>query len=209
MKKKYFIFASCILVMAAVFSANLMHRGVAPSFLGINAQTVTNSEASITSRLRNERIVQINRWNIGDDVDESLLVMVQAFDESPHYEGSGERLFIANNAGTTIYEDHFRGVSRIYSTGALRHEANYRPQLVVEVNDGGSDHFLLMLDYRDGRVTNLTEDIENSFHIGAEVRPQLRSGARPDQRPLQIMLTKSSAGFVFAEDKNTCMRISS
>ncbi len=199
MKKKYFMFAGCLLLVVAALVASLMHRRDAPNFLYSNAQTVTSDDAGIISRLRSERIVQVHTWSMGDDEDNSLLVIVQAFDESPHYEGSGERLFITDDLGTTIYEDHFRGVRRIYLTGALRHEANYRFQLAVEVNHGGSDDLLLMLDYRDGRIINLTGSIENSFNIGAEVRPQLRSGARPDQRPFQIMLTKSSAGFVHAE----------
>lgn len=143
-------------------------------------------EKSLVRQLKDARINTFNTWSVGDG---DLFYTVQAFDQDPKYEEPGVKLSIFGEAGQVVYEDHFSEVQNIYSSYALRKAA---PQLIVEVNYGGSTGFLKMLDYQDGKVVDLMESVKpnNSFTVSAAVCPQFRAGVNPAKEPFQVLLTE-------------------
>ena len=114
------------------------------------------------------------------------MCIFRAFDSDPHYEGSGIKLSILEPSGASLYDAYFSDLQRVYSIFAL---LELSEQLVIEVGYGGSTKFLHILDYRDGKVVELINEKESDFDVGAEVRPQFRSGISPATEPFQIMLT--------------------
>jgi hypothetical protein len=138
--------------------------------------------------LQDARVIVSNSWSVEAGESKNLTYTVQAFDQDPSYGGPGVKLSIFDQAGVVIYKERFGEVQSIYPSYALRKTT---PQLIMEVSYGGSASFLKMLDYQNGKVVNLMEAVEpnNDFHVGAEVRPQFRSGINPAVEPYQVLLT--------------------
>jgi hypothetical protein len=141
--------------------------------------------------LNDARSVSFTRWDVGEGESDGLACIVRAFEQDPHYEGSGVKLTIQDYAGKPVFEDYFSDVGRIYSSYALREP---EPQLVVEVDYGGSASFLKILDYRDGKIVDLMSAVkpDADFAIGAQVRPQLRTGINPAKEPYEVLLTQGT-----------------
>jgi hypothetical protein len=147
--------------------------------------------------LSDSRLIAFNRWSTERKGNPNLSYVIRTSTDQD-CSGSGVKLTILNNAGVTIHEDRFCGIDSIYPRDILR---TGMPQLIVEANLGGNQDFLGILAYQDGKVIDLTREIESDFGSHAEVRPQFRSGVRPAVEPYQIMLT--AAGLASSEEKYT------
>lgn len=189
MKRAQIFYAVCGLLVAAtvigLYQKSLSWHGQASN----NDATVESNVENCLRLLRDSDVIAFNRWRVEGSPDKGLIYTVRAFDQDPCYEGKGVKLSMFNEPGALIYEKCFSEVHRVYLSNALR-EASF-PQLVLEVSYGGSDGFLEMLDYQDGKVVSLTDAIKpnNSFRSGANVRPQFRSSIIPALEPSEILLT--------------------
>lgn len=99
-----------------------------------------------------------------------------------------QTLDITGSKGEMLFSESFSEVIRVYRVYALRSSI---PQLVVEYTGGGQDKFLMMLDYVDGRIVNLTkaEGLNMSFGSDVHVAPRFDASADPVKDPFQILLT--------------------
>lgn len=151
-----------------------------------------NSVESRIRRLQDSGIVAFSRWGSEDNLDRGLTCIVRRLNQDSCYPGEGVKFSVINQARTSIYDECFTDVLRIYPVYALRNTEF--PQLALEVTYGGGDAFLEILDYQDGKVVALTKSIskESQFASGVEVRPQFRSGVNPSQEAYQILLTNPS-----------------
>lgn len=189
MLKARVVYVSCmitVLIVAIsiiVLQRNFNSNGHSPS----NVVAVESHDTNIESLLRDERVIAFGRWITAEYGGVNLSYIIRAFDQAPNCEGAGEKLQIFNNSGTLIYEECFSGIDRIFSRNILRNARS--PQLIMEVNYGGSASLLKILDYQDGRIVDLTNDIETDFSANAEVRPQFQSSVHPATEPYQILLT--------------------
>jgi hypothetical protein len=184
----YLVFIGCLLIGVAFAVGSRMAKHI--PYRDVPSQTSASKKVddlNVVKRLKAERIVAVHRWHVENEEEKSLLCVFQAFDKDPHYEGNGIKLSILEPSGASVYEAYFSELQSVYSTSALR---NLSDQLVVEVGYGGSTSFLHMLDYRNGKVVELIDKKESEFDVGAEVRPQFRSGVSPATEPFQIMLTQ-------------------
>lgn len=194
-------------VTLCAICAGLVAFAVAFGLIEDNARSVKQSSIdvktdnrSVFRQLQDARIVSFNSWYMGDD-DKNLTYTVQAFVQDPKYDGAGVKLSIFDEAGRVIYEDRFSEVQSIYSSYVLRKGS---PQLIMEVSYGGSTSFLKMLDYQNGKVVDLMEAVKhnNDFDVNAEVRPQLRTGINPAEKPYQVLLTEG-IGLASPAEKDT------
>lgn len=187
MGRRQILWASCVLIVitVAVIGAALKSNTLPES----DAKVDKSNDKSVFRALQEARVVAVAKWSVEDSEEAGLLCVVQAFNQNPDYEGAGMKLTIFNQAGAVIYEDHFSNVHSMYSSYVLRQGS---PQLVLEIDYGGSASFLKMLDYKNGKVVNLMEAVKpnSDFTINAEVRPQLRSGINSAAEPYQILLTE-------------------
>lgn len=156
------------------------------------ARGLTNS-----ALLSDRQLIAFNKWSTERNGDSSLSFVIRTSAE-PDCPGSGVKLSILDKAGTAIYEDSFCWIAAIYPQNILR---NGRPQLVIEANFGGNANSLEILDYQNGKVVDLTQDIENDYGSHADVRPQFRSAVRPAVEPFQLLLT--DPGFASTGEKHT------
>lgn len=147
--------------------------------------------------LSDRRLIAFNRWSNERNGNPNLSYVIRASEERD-CAGSGVKLTILNNASVTIHEDRFCWIDSIYPRDVLR---KGMPQLIIEANLGGNEDFLKVLAYQDGKVIDLTREIESDYGSHAEVRPQFRSGIYPAVEPYQIMLT--TAGLASSEEKYT------
>jgi hypothetical protein len=151
--------------------------------------------------LRQNRVAAFGEWQTGDRDENRLWYVVVEFDKESGYVGAGQKITILDNIGRVLYEDRFTNLLRAYSTYALRKPS---PQLVLEVDYGGSSSFLEMLDYRDGKIVDLMAKVKpnNDFDVGAEIRPQLKTLASSAKEPYQILLTEG-VGLASPVEKRT------
>ena len=175
-----------LLAALAIFAGLVWGKFRSEAFASSSSTGKQGDNKSLLDQLNDERIVAIHNWRIDDNEEKLLLCVVQRFDKDPQYDGSGVKLTIIDPTGATVYEKRYSEVGRVYSATALR---NLSEQLVIEANYGGSTSFLHMLDFRNGKVVELIDAKESDFDVGAEVRPQFRSGVQAASEPFQIMLT--------------------
>lgn len=144
-----------------------------------------DTSKAVSERLKNDRVVSVHTWNVtaDDEVDEhNLFCVVQSFDSHPKYEGRGVKLSIFDESKALIYEDEFTSIGEIRSLGG-RYDSP--PQLILDVNFGGNADFLQILSYRNGKVTEMLNEMIGS---GYEIRPQFRSSVTPAKENLQVIL---------------------
>lgn len=202
MKKVLTLCAICTLIAAfAVVFGVIKNNALSVKQSPSEAKAVKADNKDIIRLLQDARVIAFNSWSVQDDEDKNLSYFVQAFDHDPNYEGAGVKLSIFDQAGAVIYEDYFSEVQSIYPSYALRKGS---PQLVMKVGYGGSTSFLKMLNYQNGKVVDLMGAVKpnNDFTVGAEVRPQFRSGVHPAIEPYQILLTQG-VGLASPVEKHT------
>lgn len=175
--------------LARKFSSRLMSGKP----IGENA-SATNS-VNDASLVADNHLSGFTRWITDDNGDGKvhLSCAIRRFDEDPSWDGSGETLSIFNDQNATVYSEKFTRVFRIYPENALR--GDY-PQLVLEVSNGGNENCLEILDYREGKVIDLTTSMkgENCFDAYGELRPQFRTSVRWYAEPFQLFLTSPGVG---------------
>jgi hypothetical protein len=202
MKKAELLFAACaVTAMSAIVLGVIKNNALTPEQLSNEAGVFRDENKKIVRLLQDARITASGSWSVQDE-GKNLPYAIRSFDQDTNYEGgAGVKLSIFDEAGAVIYEDYFNEVQRIYPTYALRKDS---VQLVMEVGYGGSASFFKMLDYQNGKVVDLMEAVEpdTDFHVGAEVRPQFRSGVAPAGEPYQVMLT-SGVGLASPAEKQT------
>jgi hypothetical protein len=193
MRTSALLYLGTLILMAAmavvVFRSSGFRNTKVPA-MPVTEQSRNDSDVRV---FEDKRVIAYGLWEEGDADMEKLSYLARAFDHDPNYKGAGVTLAVLNRAGSVIYQDYFTNLHRVYRTNALRGDRPHLDpsQLVVEVDYGGSSAFLLVLDYQNGKIVDLMNaaNRESDFDIGAEVRPQLRTGVNPAITAYQILLT--------------------
>lgn len=136
--------------------------------------------AAVLSVLRESNIKAFGEWDVGEDFP-VLFVVIKSDD--------ADKFFVQDKTGKLLYENVGINIQRVYPVTALRLP---RSQLVFEYDEGGSDSFVQMLDYHDGKVSEKIGSTqgENSFGADVEIRPQFRTTIDPAREPFEIFLTE-------------------
>ncbi|MEO7969932.1 MAG: hypothetical protein ABI698_01440 [bacterium] len=189
MAKKQILWAAALIITIAAVVALALKSGASLGRSADNASPIKGSGEHIVQTLKDAQVVAFTKWSVGESEDDSMACIVRSFKQDPNYKGAGVKLTIQDQLGKVVFEEYFSDVSRIYSSYALRKPS---PQLVLEVDYGGSTNFIKVLDYQNGNVIDLMDAVKmaNEFATGAEVRPQLRTGVNAAIEPYEIFLTQ-------------------
>jgi len=187
MRSKMFpvIIVLTIVMVSTVASSYVQKREQYNRRSVVTAQDNGDTAITVSERLKKDRVVSVHTWNVTaeDDMDEhNLLCIIRAFESHPNYEGRGVLLSVFDESKKLIYEDEFTSVGEIRSMGG-RYDSP--PQLILDVNYGGNADFLQILGYRNGKVTEMLNEMNGS---GYEIRPQFRSSVTPAKENLQVIL---------------------
>ena len=198
MRSKLFpvIIVLMIVMVSTVASSYVQKRKSYNRLSVVSAQDNRDTSKAVSERLKYDRVVSVHTWNVTaeDEVgDHNLLCVIQAFESHPNYEGRGVELSVFDESKELIYEDEFTSVGEIRSMGG-RYDSP--PQLILEVNYGGNADVLQILGYRNGKVTEMLNEMIGS---GYEIRPQFRSSVTPAKENLQVVLI--SAGLASPGEK--------
>jgi hypothetical protein len=158
-----------------------------------------NSESAIDERysvVQNLAIENVFRW---EQPDGAYFVCIASRTLKDNADGPGVELNIYSQQGKILYQQrlgNLGAIKRIYAVYALREND---PQLAVEVNSGGSDNELYLLDYRDDHIVNLVESVETDFNVSCVIQPQLQAIKDIRRLPFRIFLTSQIASFSYPE----------
>ena len=139
----------------------------------------------IARRLVDEKVVAFYKWDVDDDI---VLFCIARDIGKPDLPGEPITTFsIIDQQGKLLYEIDGIEINNISKSAMLR---NSRWQLVVDVNGGGKVNSLKILDYQQGKITELLDDEDQQYSISALIKPQFRSGVTPSQEPYEILLVR-------------------
>jgi hypothetical protein len=147
-------------------------------------QGKTTDSNAMVQRLLDEKVVAFYQWEI--DTDTTLLCIARDSGR-PKEIGEPNNIFsIIDRQGKLLYQIDSVDIGSISSSSLLR---NMRSQLVVDVNEGGRMSDLKILDYQNGKITELLDedDQENLFAL---IKPQFRSGVIPAQEPYEVLMIR-------------------
>jgi hypothetical protein len=143
---------------------------------------------AILSKFKESKVKIYGEWNVEED--SPLIYLVENTE-------NGDIFSVLNSFGKVLYEKKVTEIEKVYDIFALRTENS---QLVFEYNEGGSDSFVEILDYNEGKLDKIISDSngENSFGADISIQPQFRPNINPAKEPFEILLTEyglaSSAG---------------
>ena len=154
----------------------------------IEAQSEIPKKDLLQKSVCNQEKFESGFWYVRmDGVERRLSYTIYPTKLENVVQNQGETLNIFDESGNKIYEE-----KASYFAGFMQETvlAKVSPQLIIKsVNYGGSGRFLKVLDYRNGKVVDLTEDVDTLYDAFAEIRPQFQKGSKTISEPYQILLT--------------------
>jgi hypothetical protein len=146
-------------------------------------------------RLLNDKVTAFYQWKM--DTGATLLCIAR--DSGKHqFPGEPTNVFsIIDGQGKLLYEIDGVEIYNIATSWMLRDTG---PQLVVSVNGGGRQNDLKILDYQNGKITELLDSDDQDYSIAALIKPQFRSGVIPAKEPYEILMIRG-VGLASPEEK--------
>ena len=158
-------------------------------------QGKTTDINATVQRLLNEKVKAFYQWKI--DTDTTLLCIAR---DSGKREFPGEPttdiFSIMDGQGKLLYQIDHVEIDNISSSYMLRVA---RPQLVVGVDEGGRMASLKILDYQNGKITELLDEDDQDYLVST-IKPQFRSGVIPAKEPYEILMIRG-VGLASPEEK--------
>lgn len=103
---------------------------------------------------------------------------------------SCQKLFIYDDVGKTVYEKSDFGIDF-----KIQNLTRKDFQIVMTTNSGGTDNFLEIVDYQNGKFIEIIESSETQMRGGWWNMNEYRSGMKtPDFKPSQIFVTQQVGG---------------
>lgn len=162
--------------------------------IGQEQGKTTDINATV-QRLLNDKVTAFYQWEI--DTDTTLLCIAR--DSGKHeFPGEPTNVFsIIDGQGKLLYQIDGVEIDSISTSYMLR---DTRSQLVVSVNGGGRQNDLKILDYQNGKITELLDSDDQDYSIAALIKPQFRSGVIPAKEPYEILMIRG-VGLANSDEK--------
>lgn len=170
------------IILYCFIGAVACSTGISEPAMVSQEQGKTTDTNAIAQKLLDDKVVAFYQWEI--DTDTTLLCIARDL-LKPEFPGEPTNVFsIIDRQGKLLYQ--IDGVERphISESWMLR---TMRSQLVVGVNTGGRMSELKILDYQNGKITELLDKADQHYLISA-IKPQFRSGVIPAQEPYEILM---------------------
>lgn len=170
-------------------------------FLGQQTKSSANSESSITADtkksdllkiLKSENIKSFQRWE--DEKDKKFFAVVRQLSEPCDKDyglSSCQEFSIYDETGKSIFEHKDFVIGSFNMKNLTRKDF----QIIIETNGGGTDNFLKVIDFKDGKFTEIINSNETQMRGGFWTTPEYRSGMKtPYFAPDQIFVTGQNGG---------------
>jgi hypothetical protein len=132
--------------------------------------TKTSKPFELLSKIKVEKIKEIRVW--GDD-DDKFYGVIREVNESQSNSETNNKLNIYDESGKSLYETKDLEVANIQSVRFLKPDSR---QIMFETNGGGTDDFLKILDYKNGKFNEIIDESETQLRGGYFTMPQYRTG---------------------------------
>ena len=144
--------------------------------------------------LLNHKVTAFYQWK----TDTGATLLCIARDSGKHeFPGEPTNVFsIIDGQGKLLYEIDGVEIHSISTSWMLRDTG---PQLVVSVNGGGRQNDLKILDYQNGKITELLDEDDQDYLVST-IKPQFRSGVIPAQEPYEILMIRGG-GLANSDEK--------
>lgn len=134
----------------------------------------------------------IQYWNANDEVTLEIVTKHLTSDcEKDFVINSCEELSILDKNGKRLF--HFRDV--VFESIQFINLTRNGTQLLIESNGGGTDNFLLILDYRNGKVVEIIDSTETQMRGGYWMMNEYKAGNKtPAFKASQIFIVNQIGG---------------
>jgi hypothetical protein len=187
--RKVFLFL--VIIACAVAGGFLLGQ---QSSVFVNAQkkpTAKTKNFDLLSKIKEEKIKEIKVW----ETDETEFYAVIRETDEPVSNDSilktSDNLIIYNKLGKPLYEHRDFG---IYAVKTASFKPNSR-QIMIETNGGGTDNFLKIIEYKNGKFNDLIDESETQLRGGYFTIPQYRTGNKTAYfNPAQLIVIQQIGG---------------
>jgi hypothetical protein len=188
--KQSFVTLFFVFTLFAIINcgAQLSERTLPSSVLATNNES---SQQSFLQTLLTNKVEAFGKWpGAGGEAPYYYLGTKNA--ETSDKAGPITFSILSKN-GEVQFSEAVSEIEKVYEIWALRTTGS---QLVLEANYGGSESFIQIFDFQQGKVIDLTKSIQpnNSFTLKAELRPTDLTDSQRASQPFQLMLTETVGG---------------
>lgn len=174
-------------------------------FIGQNTKTIS-AEAELQTiespkidkllaEIKQARIKQLQIWDDGEFV--GVVRQLEELVEKDHGLSSSQKFFLYDKSGKSVYELKDFVIEDFSFERLTRRDF----QILIETNGGGTDNNLEIIDYKDGKFTEIIDSSETGIRGGFWAMPEYRSGVKtPYFKPSQIFVINQLGG---ADDNPT------
>jgi len=152
----------------------------------------TDKTCNLLTKIKEEKVSEIKTW---EDAEKSFYGVIRRVEEPP-FDGSdfksSDKLSIYDESGKIIYQTKDFGIKNIRSV-RLTNPSSW--EIMLETDGGGTDSFLKILDYKDGKFIEIIDESETQYRGGYFEMLQYRNGmSGPYFKPSQLIVIQQVGG---------------
>lgn len=186
-----FIFAVATI---SVFIGYFIGQNTKPASAQTKKQIAEKPQTcNLLNKLQEEQISEIKTFDGSND--NSFIGVIRRVNEPPYEKSdfsTSDKLSIYDESGKIVYETKDFGINTLQGVRFLK--SNSR-EIMFETNGGGTDSFLKILEYKDGKFNEIIDESETQFRGGYFEMLQYRNGmSGPYFKPSQLIVIQQIGG---------------
>lgn len=186
--KLFFLF---VIIAFSVAGGFLLGRQSDVTVSAQKKSALTSTKFELLSKIKVEKIREIKVLELDED---NLFAVVRETGKPVSGDSileTSDQLTIYDESGKAIFEHRDFGISSIKAVSFTPQSR----QIMIETNGGGTDDFLKIIDYQNGRFSDLIDESETQLRGGYFTIPQYRTGNKtPYFNPAQLIVIQQLGG---------------
>ncbi|HMS39380.1 MAG TPA: hypothetical protein PKE69_04085 [Pyrinomonadaceae bacterium] len=158
-----------------------------------NRAAESSQSCNLLDMLKKEQVNEIRILSDGND--NSFTGIIRRVNEPPFEKAnsaSSDKLSIYDKLGKILYETKDFGIENLQSVRLLKPHSR---EIMFETNGGGSDNFLKILEYKNGKFSEIIDETETQYRGGYFEMLQYRNGmSGPYFKPSQLIVIQQIGG---------------
>ena len=152
----------------------------------------TTARFDLLNKIKEEKIKEIKVLELEEETN--LFAVVRETDEPVSKDSTlktSDQLTIYDESGKAIFEHRDFGIGSIKGVSFTPRSR----QIMIETNGGGTDDFLKIIEFQNGRFSELINESETQLRGGYFTIPQYRTGNKtPYFNPAQLIVIQQFGG---------------